>query len=554
MLRSLFIQNFVLIDSLDIQFDNGFSVITGETGAGKSIILGALSLVLGQRADGKSIKSGSDKCVIEATFDVSKYQLEEFFHVNDLEYDPEICILRRELFSSGKSRAFVNDSPVPLTVMKELGSRLIDIHSQHQNLLLGDNRFQMKVIDVMAENEILLILYRKEYQRYLSLKRELKDLTEKADQNRQEEDYIRFQLEQLTDAHLVAGEQEELEQELETLSHAEDIKGSLYKITELLNGEEQGSVQLIKEALSTADSLERFYPKAREIAERLRSAYIDLNDLASETDVLKEDVEFNPERLEWVNERLNTLYTLEQKHRVPTVEELIAIQDKYTEQLHDIDSFDEQIEGIKAQLEISYQELLQQAAVLSEQRKIASKAIASQLVKMVIPLGMPNVRFAVDFVARPEPESDGMDDIRFLFSANKSGELQPVAQTASGGEISRLMLCIKAMIAGFTALPAIIFDEVDTGVSGDIADKMGDIMQDLGTKMQVITITHLPQIAAKGKDHFFVYKEDTTERTITRIKKLNKEERVKEVARMLSGASLTGASIANAKELLKTKR
>lgn len=554
MLRSLFIQNFVLIDSLDIQFDNGFSVITGETGAGKSIILGALSLVLGQRADGKSIKSGSDKCVIEATFDVSKYQLEEFFHVNDLEYDPEICILRRELFSSGKSRAFVNDSPVPLTVMKELGSRLIDIHSQHQNLLLGDNRFQMKVIDVMAENEILLILYRKEYQRYLSLKRELKDLTEKADQNRQEEDYIRFQLEQLTDAHLVAGEQEELEQELETLSHAEDIKGSLYKITELLNGEEQGSVQLIKEALSTADSLERFYSKAREIAERLRSAYIDLNDLASETDVLKEDVEFNPERLEWVNERLNTLYTLEQKHRVPTVEELIAIQDKYTEQLHDIDSFDEQIEGIKAQLEISYQELLQQAAVLSEQRKIASKAIAFQLVKMVIPLGMPNVRFAVDFVARPEPESDGMDDIRFLFSANKSGELQPVAQTASGGEISRLMLCIKAMIAGFTALPAIIFDEVDTGVSGDIADKMGDIMQDLGTKMQVITITHLPQIAAKGKDHFFVYKEDTTERTITRIKKLNKEERVKEVARMLSGASLTGASIANAKELLKTKR
>ena len=554
MLKSLFIQNFVLIDSLDIQFNNGFSVITGETGAGKSIILGALSLVLGQRADGKSIKNGSDKCVIEATFDVSKYQLEEFFHTNDLEYDPEICILRRELFASGKSRAFVNDSPVSLNVMKELGSRLIDIHSQHQNLLLGDNRFQLKVIDVMAENEILLILYRKEYQRYQSLKRELREVTEKADQNRQEEDYIRFQLEQLTEARLVAGEQEELEQELETLSHAEDIKGSLYKITELLNGEEQGSVRLIKEALSTADSLERYYPKAKEIAERLRSAYIDLNDLASETDVLKEDVEFSPERLDWVNERLNTLYTLEQKHRVSTVEELIAIQDKYTEQLRDIDSFDEQIEAIKGQLDISHQELLQQAAVLSEQRKIASRAIASQLVEMVIPLGMPNVQFAVDFVSRPEPESDGMDDIRFLFSANKSGELQPVAQTASGGEISRLMLCIKAMIAGFTALPAIIFDEVDTGVSGDIADKMGDIMQELGAKMQVITITHLPQIAAKGKEHFFVYKEDTTERTITRIKKLNKDERIKEVARMLSGASLTGASIANAKELLKVKR
>lgn len=301
MLKSLFIRNFVLIDSLDIKFDKGFSVITGETGAGKSIILGALSLVLGQRADGKSIKNGSEKCVIEAVFDVSRYKLEEFFLTNDLEYDAEVCILRRELFASGKSRAFVNDSPVPLSMVKELGSRLIDIHSQHQNLLLGDNRFQLKVIDVMAENDILLILYRKEYSRYLFLKKELKELTEKALQTKQEEDYVRFQLEQLTDAGLVAGEQEELEQELETLSHAEEIKGSLYKITQLLDGEEQGAVQLIKEALSTADSLERYYPKAKEIAERLRSAYIDMNDLASETEVLKEDIEFNPERLDWVN-------------------------------------------------------------------------------------------------------------------------------------------------------------------------------------------------------------------------------------------------------------
>lgn len=554
MLKSLFIQNFVLIDSLDIQFDEGFSVITGETGAGKSIILGALSLVLGQRADGKSIKKGSDKCVIEAVFDVSKYKLEEFFHTNDLEYDPETCILRRELFVSGKSRAFVNDSPVSLTVMKELGNRLIDIHSQHQNLLLGDNRFQLKVIDVMAENEILLILYRKEYSRYQSLKRELRELTEKASQTKQEEDYVRFQLEQLTEAHLIAGEQEELEQEQETLSHAEEIKGSLYKITNLLDGEEMGAVQLIKEAFSTTDALDRYYPKAKEIAERLRTAYIDLNDLASETDILKEDVEFNPERLEWVNERLNTLYTLEQKHRVSTVEELIAIQEKYQEQLKDIDSFDEQIAVLNSQLEVSHNELLQQAAALSEQRKMASKAIALQLVEMIVPLGMPNTRFRIDFVSRTEPESDGMDDIRFMFSANKSGDLQPVAQTASGGEISRLMLCIKAMIAGFTALPAIIFDEVDTGVSGDIADKMGDIMQELGTKMQVVTITHLPQIAAKGKEHYFVYKEDTADRTITRIKKLLADERVKEVGRMLSGASLTEASIANAKELLKRKR
>lgn len=553
MLKSLFIRNFVLIDNLDIQFDNGFSVITGETGAGKSIILGALSLVLGQRADGKSIKNGSEKCVIEAVFDISTYKLEEFFQTNDLEYDPEVCILRRELFISGKSRAFINDSPVSLMVVRELGNRLIDIHSQHQNLLLGDNRFQLRVIDVMAENEILLILYRKEYSRYQSLKRELRELTEKALQHKQEEDYVRFQLEQLTEANLVAGEQEELEQEQETLVHAEEIKSTLYKITGLLDGEDIGAVRLIKEALSNADSLERFYPKAKDIAERLRSAYIDLNDLASETEGLKEDVEFNPGRLEWVNERLNMLYTLEQKHRVSTVEELISIREKYIEQLKEIDSFDEQIELLKKQLEISYKELLQQAAVLSDQRKIASEAIASQLVEMIIPLGMPNTRFRIDFESRPEPESDGMDEIRFMFSANKSGDLQPVAQTASGGEISRLMLCIKAMIAGFTSLPAIIFDEVDTGVSGDIADKMGEIMQELGTKMQVITITHLPQIAAKGKEHYFVYKEDTENRTVTRIKKLDAKERVQEVARMLSGASLTDASVANAKELLKTK-
>lgn len=554
MLKSLFIQNFVLIDSLDIHFDKGFSVITGETGAGKSIILGALSLVLGQRADGKSIKNGADKCIIEAVFDITNYQLEPFFLENDLEYDRESCILRRELFASGKSRAFVNDSPVSLAIVKELGARLIDIHSQHQNLLLGDNRFQLKVIDVMAENEILLILYRKEYMRYQSLRKELKELKEKAVQTKQEEDYVQFQLEQLDDARLTEGEQEELEQEQETLSHAEEIKGALYKITSLLDSDEQGGLQLIKEALSTADALESFYPKAGEIAERLRTAYIDLNDLASETDVLKEDVEFNPERLEWVDDRLNTLYSLQQKHHVSTVEELIAIRDKYAAQLQEIGSFEEQIAEMEQQVETSRRELLQQAAVLSGQRKVAAEAMAEQLVKMILPLGMPNTRFRVDVLPKEEPGPDGMDDIRFMFSANKQAPLQPVAQTASGGEISRLMLCIKAMIAGFTALPAIIFDEVDTGVSGDIADKMADIMQDLGSKMQVITITHLPQIAAKGRAHYFVYKEDTDDRTVTRIKPLAKDERVKEIARMLSGASLTQASMANARDLLKNKK
>lgn len=550
MLKSLYIQNFVLIDSLDIKFDKGFSVITGETGAGKSIILGALGLVLGARADGKSIQKGCDKCVIEATFDIAKYQLEPFFMENDLEYDADTCIVRRELYSTGKSRAFVNDSPVSLVILKELGTKLIDIHSQHQNLLLGNTHFQLKVVDVMAENEILLILYRKEYSRYLGLKRELKELQQKAAQTKQEEDYIRFQLEQLDEAQLQEGEQEALEQEQETLAHAEEIKGALYKIAQLLDGEEMGGVQLLKEALNTAESLEAYYPKSKEIAERIRSAYIDMNDLASDADSQKEDVEFNPERLDWVNERLNLLYTLEQKHHLSHVEELIALRDRYLQQIEEIGSFDEQIEELNRLIAASYQELLQQAAVLSAQRQTAAERISKELVQTVTPLGMPNVRFEVEVARKEEPEADGMDAIRFLFSANKNGELQPVEQTASGGEISRLMLCIKAMIAGFTALPSIIFDEVDTGVSGDIADKMGVIMQRLGDKMQVFAITHLPQIASKGAAHYYVYKQDLDDRTVTRIKQLTDDERVNEVARMLSGATLTDASVANARDLL----
>ena len=349
-----------------------------------------------------------------------------------------------------------------------------------------------------------------------------------------------------------AGEQEELEQEQETLSHAEEIKGSLYKISLLLQGDEEaGAVQLIKNALSTAESIESYYPQAKELAERLRSAYIELDDLAGEADTRKDDVEFNPERLEWVNDRLNEIYTLQQKHRVDTVEELIRIRQEFEEQLDAIGSYGEQIEKVKGQLKESKKELIQQAGVISAQRQNAAKLISEKLVALITPLGMPNTRFVVQVTPKSEPDADGMDEISFLFSANKNADLQPVAQTASGGEISRLMLCIKALIAGSTALPTIIFDEVDTGVSGDIADKMGDIMQDLGAKMQVLTITHLPQIAAKGREHYFVYKEDMAERTVTRIKKLAKDERVKEVARMLSGSALTNAAIANAKVLLR---
>ena len=554
MLQSLFIRNFVLIDELHIRFDEGFSVVTGETGAGKSIILGALALVLGQRADSKSIQSGADKCVVEAVFNVSAYQLEDFFLSHDLEYDAKNCILRRELMSSGKSRAFINDTPAPLSVVKALGDRLIDVHSQHQNLLLADTQFQMNVVDIMAKTESLLVAYRREYDRYQSVVRQLEELKALAAKSRQDEDYLRFQVEELRAAQLTAGEQEELEAELETLSHTEEIKSALYKVTDNLIGEERGVVQQLKEALHDVEALEAYFPKAKDFADRLRSAWTDMADLASETDVLKEDVEFDPNRLEWVNERLNTIYSLQQKHRVPSVEELLAIQQQLTTQLSAIDLFDEQMETLTKQRETIYEALMVQAGALTARRHEAATEIEQQLVDRMVLLGIPNTRFRIELWPKEKPSADGMDEVCFLFSANKNEALKPVAQTASGGEISRLMLCIKAMIAGFAALPAIIFDEIDTGVSGEIADKMADIMQDLGQKMQVITITHLPQIAAKGRAHYFVYKEDTAERTLTRIRLLTTGERVNEVARMLSGASLTDAAVANAKALLQKEK
>jgi len=553
MLKSLSIQNFVLIDNLDIQFDPGFSVMSGETGAGKSIILGALALVLGQRADMKSVQQGENRCVIEAEFDISQYHLQEFFQQNDLDYDSETCLFRRELYATGKTRAFINDSPVSLTLMKEFGSQLIDVHSQHQNLLLGDSSFQLRVIDVMAQDGAMLAAYRKEYKHFLSLRRSLSELKERAEQYKKDEDYIRFQFQQLADANLESGEQEELEQEAETLSHAEEIKNSLYNISGLLSGEEDelGIVGVLKESLSVSESLMPFYQKAKGYSERLRPLYIELEDLATEISREKENVEFNPERFDWVNNRLNAIYALEQKHRVASVDELIALRDQYSAELKEVDSFDDEIEEIQKQIDASYQELLRQSNILSDERKKAAVSVSEHLVKSIATLGMPNGRFEVQFTKKSEPDNDGIDNLVFMFSANKSGGLQPVADTASGGEISRLMLCVKAMIAGFTALPTIIFDEIDTGISGDMADKMGRIMQDLGTKMQVIAITHLPQIASKGKDHFLVYKDETAERTITHIRRLEGEERVMEIARMLSGSSLTEASIANARELMK---
>ncbi|MDR2499411.1 MAG: DNA repair protein RecN [Tannerellaceae bacterium] len=551
MLKSLFIQNFVLIDLLDIRFNDSFTVITGETGAGKSIILGALALALGQRADTRSVKSGEERCVIEAAFNVSKFELEEFFAENELEYDPDTCILRRELFASGKSRAYVNDSPASLNALKELGNRLIDIHSQHQNLLLADTKFQLKVVDVMAQNEPSLKAYRKLYGQWTGLKKELADLIARSNQAKQDEEYVRYQLEQLEEAKLSIDEPNELEEELAILANAEDIKSAMYRIGQQLNGDETGALIFIKDALNAAESLRRFMPEANEMVERLNSAFIDLKDLASDASYRAEDIEFDPERLEWINKRLDTLYTLQQKHRLPNVGALIELRDSYRAKLTDIESFEDQIEEIRKKAEAAALEVRQAAEELHLRRASAAERVAIELVANVSQLGMPNTRFRVELPAKQEPDEDGIDDVRFMFSAHKTGELERVAQTASGGEISRLMLCVKAMIAGSTALPAIIFDEVDTGVSGDIADKMGVIMQQLGQTMQVVAITHLPQIASKGNEHYFVYKEDSPQQTLTQVRLLEGEERVMEIARMLSGASLTEASIANARDLLK---
>ncbi|MDR1780956.1 MAG: DNA repair protein RecN [Tannerella sp.] len=554
MLKSLSIKNFVLIDDLHIDFENGFSVMTGETGAGKSIILGALALVLGQRADSKSIQSGRDKCIVEAIFDLSAYGLEPLFTDNDLEYEQDNCILRRELLNTGKSRAFVNDTPVQLNILKLLGDRLIDVHSQHQNLLLADTHFQLNVVDVIAGTASEIAVYRAEYQRYIELSRQLRETEEKMRRTKAEEDYVRFQFEELKAAQLIENEQSELEQELETLSHTEEIKTSLYKITSLLNDSDKPSaLNMIRESLTAMDSLTAYYPKAVEFAERLRTAFIDLGDLASEAETLKDEVEFNPERLEWVNRRLDTLYALQQKHRVGSDAELIACRNEFDRQLALIDSYDDAIAELTARQNATRQSMLAKAQTISTKRKNASSEVAKNIIQRMVLLGIPNTRFNVGFEEK-QPDADGIDEVSFLFSANKNEPLKPVAQTASGGEISRLMLCVKAMIAGFEALPTIIFDEIDTGTSGEIADKMADIMQDLGRKMQVLTITHLPQIAAKGKVHYLVYKEDTAERTHTRIRRLDGDERIREIARMLSGASLTEASVANAKELLKAAK
>ena len=555
MLQSIHIQNYALIESLDIDFHSGFSVITGETGAGKSIILGAIGLLVGQGADIKAIKTGANKCIVEARFNISSYQLEAFFEEHDLEYEDGECILRRELLASGKSRAFINDTPASLAQMKALGEKLIDVHSQHQNLLLNHEDFQLSVIDILANDEEQLTAYKALYQDYKRTSRELAQLIEQAEKSRQDEDYISFQVIQLEEANLQSGEQEELEQEAETLSHAEDIKGSLYKVDQLMASDDTTLLSVTKECMQALQGISRVFAPAQEWIDRLESCYIELKDLANDVSSAGEDVEFNPTRLEFVNDRLNLIYTLQQKHHVSSVDELIAIAKGLRTQLDAITSSDDRIQELTRQKEDLYNKVKASARLLTDMRTITAQEIEKQMQAYLVPLGMPNVRFAVELTPRKEPDATGMDNVNFLFSANKNGTLQQVASIASGGEIARVMLSLKAMIAGAVKLPTIIFDEIDTGVSGSIAEKMAFIMQDMGqADRQVISITHLPQIAARGAHHYKVYKEDTETGTNSHIRPLTHEERINEIANMLSGATLTEAALNNAKALLNNER
>ena len=550
MLRSLYIQNYALIEQLDIEFNSGFSVITGETGAGKSIILGAIGLLLGQRADVKSIRVNASKCVIEAHFDISAYTMLPFFEENELEYDDE-CILRRELYASGKSRAFINDTPVALAQMKALGEQLIDVHSQHQNLLLNKEGFQLNVLDILAHDEEILSTYQTCYQAWKKSLSELETLREHVVQDKAEEDYIRFQLEQLEAMHLVTGEQEELEQESETLSHAEEIKAGLYRGGQSLCSDEGGALSVLKECLDSMNGLKSVYSPASELVDRLGSVYIELKDISQEITNREEEVEFNPERLEEVNERLNQIYTLQQKHRVDTVEDLINLCGDYRNKLAAIVSADEDIERMKQHCDILFAQVKQQAEILTKARAKVAREVERQMALRLVPLGIPNVRFVVEMGARKEPGIHGCDTVNFLFSANKNGSLQNISSVASGGEIARVMLSVKAMIAGAVKLPTIVFDEIDTGVSGEIADRMADIMQEMGdSNRQVISITHLPQIAARGRTRYKVYKQDNETETNSHIRRLTDNERVEEIAHMLSGATLTEAALNNAKVLL----
>lgn len=550
MLKQLYIRNFTLIDELDIKLYPGFSVITGETGAGKSIILGAIGLLLGNRADSKAIKSGKERCVIEAHFDLSRYDMKGFFDDNDIDFDAEDTIIRRELTSAGKSRAFINDTPVPLTKMRELGEQLVDIHSQHQNLLLQKEDFQLNVVDILAQDGEHIKAYQAVYQQYRSALSRLEQLKQELIKNRENEEFMRFQHKELDEAHLEPGELEQLEQESDILNHSEEIKSALYEADHSLSDDEGSILQLLRNASYSISNIREIYPEVAELSDRLDSSYIELKDIAQEISSSLDRIDFDPARLEQLNTRLDQLNTLLQKFHVETVEELIDTRDLLAQQLEHIDNGNEDIEILQKEVDQKLIKAMSAAHSLSSLRKKVAKSIETEMKNRLVPLGIPNVRFEIEFAEKPLCR-DGADKVSFLFSANRSTPLQPISQVASGGEIARVMLSLKAMISGAVKLPTIIFDEIDTGVSGKIAEKMAEIMTEMGNQnRQVISITHLPQIAAMGSHHYKVMKEETQTGTISQMRELTPEQRVEEIAQMLSGSDISQAALANAKELI----
>ena len=553
MLKKLDIRNFTLIDHLEMALYPGFSVITGETGAGKSIVIGAIGLLLGNRADAKQVKRGCDKCIIEATFDLSIYHsdvLKDFFEDNDLDYEPEECLLRREVNANGKSRAFINDTPVTLALMRELGEQLIDVHSQHQNLLLSKEDFQLNVVDIIARDRQQLADYRAAFAEYRSAQRRLEELREQIATSRDNEDFLRFQQKELSEANLASGEQEQLEQEAELMSHAEDIKRALHEADYGLSGDDTGIVNLTRSIAAQLRSVADVYPEAQELAERLESCFVELKDISQEIASKVDDVEYDPQRFNLITQRLDTIYTLQQKFHVQTVDELLDCLNGINAQLDNIDNSDEELQELERSVEKLHAVCVEKAVVLTDMRRKSAMVVEQELSKLLVPLGIPKVRFKVE-VSPADLSTNGADKVMFLFSANSSTDMQPVSQVASGGEIARVMLSLKAMISKTIGLPTIIFDEIDTGVSGRVAEQMAHIMRDMGkANRQVLCITHLPQIAAAGSTHYKVAKQETEHGTVSTMTQLSDEQRITEIAQMLSGSDVSQAAVDNAKSLL----
>lgn len=555
MLKQLKISNYALIDKLDIEFEPGLTIITGETGAGKSIMMGALSLILGDKAESRAIRAIDKKSVIEVVFDIEEYGLQQFFADNDIEYEGGECIMRREISPNGRTRAFVNDTPVTLPVMRALSVQLIDIHSQHSNMLLSSHRYQLSILDNLHPDKGLLSQYEQEYERYRHIETRIKELKETNARRKSEEDYLRFQLSQIAELKLQPGEDVELEAAERRLRNVNEIKSYLWQCEQLLDGDEEGGASVLSGLAAVSSNLTHLSQLCNEMGdmdERLDAVIIDIKDMARTISSMQGNLVDDPAELERVSERLSNIYSLENKHKVQSVDELIELQKRYEAQLGEIDSFDEEIAKLENELVAQEKVVASLAAELSKRRHETSKVFEKHLKELAVPLGMKNLQFKIEFEQVPF-SATGTDAVKFLFSFNKQQPLMPVETTASGGEISRLMLCIKSIIAKSMKLPTIIFDEVDTGVSGDVANRMGDLMKEISRNIQVITITHLPQVASKGDNHFKVYKQDTADSTHTSVRRLGNDERVMEIAAMLSGDKVSEAAIDNAKILLNVK-